>query len=108
MDFYLLRKNIGKNVSGKYSQQFLGSAKKFGAIEIATYAIKTAWKRAIQKTAEVTGDIVCNEIADKITKATNTVNKNEAEISKEVHILLEKRQQVVVYKVKWNIQKYQI
>ena len=56
----------------------------------------------------MTGDIACNKIADKITKATNTVNKNEAEISKEVHILPEKRQQVVVYKVKWHIQKYQI
>ena len=33
----------------------------------ATDALKTASKRAIQKTAEATGDLVGNEIADTIT-----------------------------------------
>ena len=33
----------------------------------ATDAIKTASKRAIQKTAKVAGDLVGNKIADKIT-----------------------------------------
>ena len=33
----------------------------------ATDAIKTAWKRTIQKAAEATGDLICNKIADKIT-----------------------------------------
>ena len=32
----------------------------------ATDAVKTASKRAIQKTAEATGDLIGNKIADKI------------------------------------------
>ena len=33
----------------------------------ATDAIKTASKRAVQKTAEATGDLIGNKIADKFT-----------------------------------------
>ena len=50
ISLYLLL-NIGKNISSKYSQKLLDSTKKS-----ATDAIKTASKRAIQKTAEATGD----------------------------------------------------
>ena len=39
-------KNIGKHLSSKYSQKLLDSAKKY-----TTDVIKTASKRAIQKTA---------------------------------------------------------
>ena len=49
MGFCLLQKNIGKNLSNKYGQKLLNSAKKS-----TTDAIKTAPKRAIQKTAEAT------------------------------------------------------
>ena len=55
-------KNIGKNLSNKYGQQFLDSAKKS-----TTDAIKTASKRAIQKRAKAAGDLVGNKIADKIS-----------------------------------------
>ena len=55
-------KNIGKNLSNKCSQKFLDSAKKS-----TTDAIKTASKRAIQKAAEPTDNLIGNEIADKIT-----------------------------------------
>ena len=60
MDFCLLRKNMGKNVSSKYGQKLLDSTKKS-----TTDAIKTAWKRGILKTAEATGDLIDNKIADK-------------------------------------------
>ena len=53
---------MGKNVSDKYAQKFLDTAKKS-----TTDAIKTASGRAIQKTAEATGDLIFNKIADKIT-----------------------------------------
>ena len=53
---------VVKNMSNKYSQKLVDTAKKS-----ATDAIKTASKRAIQKTAEATGDLVGNKIADKIT-----------------------------------------
>ena len=50
ISLYLLL-NIGKNIISKYSQKLLDSTKKS-----VTDAIKTASKRAIQKTAEATGD----------------------------------------------------
>ena len=80
---------MGKSLSNKYSQK-LDSAKKSGAD-----AIKIASKRAIQKTAEATGDLIGNKIADKITKVSknNLVEKakNEIEIPKERYISPEKR-----------------
>ena len=62
---------VAKNMSDKYSQKLVDTAKKS-----ATDAIKTASKRAIQKTAEATGDLVGNKIADKITaKTQNAKNR---------------------------------
>ena len=42
---------------------------------------KTAYKRAVQKTAEATGDLTGNKIADKTTSVGKTKSK-EKEISK--------------------------
>ena len=56
---------VAKNMSNKYSQKLVDTAKKS-----ATDAIKTASKRAIQKTAETSGDLVSNKIAHKITGAS--------------------------------------
>ena len=53
---------VAKNLSNKYSQNLLSTAKKS-----TTNAIKTASKREIQKTAEATGDLNGNKITDKIT-----------------------------------------
>ena len=55
-------RNIGKTLSNKYSQNFFDSVKKS-----ATDAIKSVSKRAIQKTAETTGDLIGNKISDKRT-----------------------------------------
>ena len=55
-------KSMGKNLSNKYNQKIIDTAKKQ-----TTDAIKTASKRAIQKTAEATTDLIGNKIADKIT-----------------------------------------
>ena len=52
---------MGKNLSNKYSQKLFDTAKKS-----TTDAVKTTSKRAIQKTAEVTGDLIGNKITDKI------------------------------------------
>ena len=60
--FVSFAKNIGKNISNKYGQKLVDSAKKS-----TTDPIKAASKRAIQKTAEGTGDLVGNSLADKIT-----------------------------------------
>ena len=56
-----MSKDIGKNLSGKYSKKLIDSAK------LTTDEVKLASKRAIQKTAEATGDLIGNKIADKIT-----------------------------------------
>ena len=88
---------VAKNMSNKYSQKPVDTAKKS-----ATDAIKTASKRAIQKTAEATGDLVGKKIADKITSASKKshnekIQPNEVnnEIPKERYISLKERQQVI-------------
>ena len=54
--------SLAKNLSNAYSQKLIDTAKK-----CTTDALKTATKRAIQKTAKATSDLIGNEIADKIT-----------------------------------------
>ena len=54
--------SFAKNMSNKYGQKPFDTAKKS-----TTDAIKVASKRAIQETAEATGDLIGNKIADKIT-----------------------------------------
>ena len=56
---------MGKSLSNKYGQKLFDSAK----ISTAD-AIKTASKRVIQKTAETTGDLIVNKIADEITRVS--------------------------------------
>ena len=62
--------SFAKNLSNKYGQNPLDSAKKSTAD-----AIKTALKRAIQKTAEATGDLISNKAADKITSCFKKISK---------------------------------
>ena len=63
--FLSFAKDMGKNLSNKYGQKRLDSAKKS-----TTDATKTASKIAIQKTAEAAGDLIGNKIADKITSVS--------------------------------------
>ena len=74
-EFLSFAKNMGKNLSNKYSQKLLDTAKKS-----TTDAIKTAWKRVIQKTAEATDDLIGNKIADKITSVSKKTQSNELEV----------------------------
>ena len=45
----------------------------------ATGVLKTASKRAIQNTAEATGNLIGNKVADKITRVSKTAPKNNLE-----------------------------
>ena len=63
-----LGKNIIKNLTSKYCQKLFDCAKKS-----ATDALKTASKRAIQKTAEAAGYLTGNKIDDKITKVSSSL-----------------------------------
>ena len=67
-------KNMGTHLSNKYSQKLLDTAK-----ISTTGAIKPVSKRAIQKTAEATGDLIGNEVADKITSVSKKTQNNESE-----------------------------
>ena len=99
--FLSFAKNIGKNISNKYSQKLIDSDKKS-----ATDAIKTASNGAIQKTAEATGDLIGNKIADKVTSVSKKsprelhskeLSSKEAnnEIPKERYISPRERQQII-------------
>ena len=59
--FLSFAKRMGKSLSNKHGQKLLDNAKKS-----TTDAINTASKRAIQKTAGATGDLIGNKIADKM------------------------------------------
>ena len=72
--FMSFAKNIGKNLSNKYSQKIIDTAKKS-----ATDVLKTVSQRAIQKTVEATGDLIGNKIVDKIT---GKASRKDVSISK--------------------------
>ena len=59
--FLSFAKTIGTHLSNKFSQKLHYSTK-----ESTTDAIKTVSKRVIEKTAEATGDLICNKVAYKL------------------------------------------
>ena len=87
---------VAKNLSNKYSQKLLHTA---------TKKLKTSSKRAIQKTADATGDLIGNKIADKITnvskKSTKELPNDETEVdekratTKKRHLSPKERQQII-------------
>ena len=72
---------VAENLCNKYGHKPLDSAK-----ISTTDAIKTASKRAIQKTAEATGVLIGNKIADKITsvskKSPNELQNEKIEVGR--------------------------
>ena len=91
-------KSFARSMSNKYGKKLVDTAK-----TSATDAIKTASKRAIQKTAKATGDLVCNKIADKITSVSEKSTKKlptiddhtELTTPKKRYISPEERQQII-------------
>ena len=77
--FLSFAKNIGRNLSNKYGQKLVDTAKKS-----PTDALKIVSKGAIQKTAEATEDLVGNKIADKIvsiSKKKQQVNCTQMQLA---------------------------
>ena len=78
LNLNFLKNKMSKSLSNKCGQKLRDSAKKS-----TTDAIKTVSKRAIQKTAEATGDLIGNKIADKITsiskKPVKELSNNDEE-----------------------------
>ena len=100
-------------MSGKYCQKRLDHAKKY-----ATDAFETASKGVNQKTAEATGDLITNKIANKITKdyknseqsnSETVTNKKDKEIPKKKDIYLQKKDKKSLMNRDWNniITEYQ-
>ena len=91
--------SFARKMSNKYRKKLGDRAKKS-----ATDAVITASKRAIQKTAEATGDLIGNKIADKITSVSkknpnnnnNNNNNDDVELAthKERYISPDERQQI--------------
>ena len=87
---------VPKNLNNKYGQKLVDTAKKS-----ATDTLKIAGKRTIQKTAEASGDLVDNFIAEQITSIANKPasepHSNEArnEIPKEKYISPHERQKII-------------
>ena len=90
--------SFARSMSNKYRKKLVDTAKKS-----ATDAIKTASKRAIQKTAGATGDLGGNKIADKITSVSKKSTKKlptidedaKLTIPKKRYISPEERQQII-------------
>ena len=89
-----ISKNI-KNVNSKYNQKFLYHAK-LSAADV----LKTTSKRAIQKTAEATSDLIDIKTDDKITKVSkssllNSLKTVDRLIPKERYLSPEKKKQSI-------------
>ena len=84
---------------------FLSFARKFGdkygktlmdtATKTGIDAAKTTSKRVVQTTAEATGDLIGNKMADKITSIGKTKEKEKINKPEEIYIPPEKRQQII-------------
>ena len=57
--------SFARSMRNKYGKNLVDAATKS-----ATGAVKTASKKAIQKTAEAKGDVIGNKTADKITSVS--------------------------------------
>ena len=94
---YSTEPRFGKYVKG---YGFLSFARTFGnkydkklmdtATKTRMDAAKAASKRVIQKTAEATGDLIRNKIADKITSIGKPKEKEKTKEIEEIYIPLKK------------------
>ena len=69
--------SFARKFGDKYGKKLIDAATKTGID-----AVRTASKRVVQKTAEATGDLIENKIADKITSLGKTREKEKNKKSK--------------------------
>ena len=81
--------SFAKRFGNKYGKKLMDIATKTGID-----AAETTSKRIVQKTAEATGDLIGNKIADKITSIGKR-KENETKQIEEIYIPPEKRQQII-------------
>ena len=81
--------SFAKSLSNKYGKKLLNNTKKS-----TTDPIKTASKRAIQKTAEATGDLIGNKIADKTTSVSKKSSNNNNNNNDDVKLITHKKRYI--------------
>ena len=77
--------SFARTFCDKYGKKLMDTATKIGID-----AAKTASKRVVQKTAEATGDLIGNKIADKVTLLGKSKEKTKK--AEQIYIPPEKRQ----------------
>ena len=86
--------DVGKSMKKKYGKKILDNSLSAGK----NFA-KIAGKKVITKSAEATGDLIVNKIADKTTKsARNKAQKEDDRIMEETQEIIippEKREQII-------------
>ena len=86
--------DVGKNTSNKYDRKILDKS-----MDAGKDFRKIARKKVLTKSPEATGDLIGNEIADRITKSSrNKEQKEDDRIMEETQELIippEKREQII-------------
>ena len=82
--------SFSRKFDDKYGKKLMDIATKTGM-----NAAKTASKRAVQKTAEATGDLIENKIADRITSIGKPKEKEKTKEIEEIYIPPERRQPII-------------
>ena len=77
--------SFARNFSDKYSKYLIDKG-----IDVSKTFAKTAGKRILKKSAEATGDLIVNKIADKITSKPI---KND--VTNERYVSPEERQEII-------------
>ena len=81
--------SFARSMNNKYGKKLVHTAEKS-----ATDAIKTASKRVIQKAAEAAGDLLGNQIADKITSFSKKSTKKLSTIDEDVELTTHKKRYI--------------
>ena len=97
--FLSFSKNLGRNIDKNISKNLSSTYIVKNILIRQSYLLKMDLK-LLQKTAEATGNLIENKIADKITKVSktspqNTSKTNEEEIFRERHISPEQRHKII-------------
>ena len=82
--------SFARKFGDKYGKKLMDTATKTG-IDVA----KTASKRVVQKTAEATGHLIENKIADKFSSLGKSKEKGKPKKTGEICIPPEQRQQII-------------
>ena len=86
--------DVGKSMKKKYGKRILNNS-----LSAGKYFDKITGKKVLTKSAEATGDMIGNKLADRMTKSTRNKAQKEddriVEETQEIIIPPEKREQII-------------